>query len=252
MDIDTVLLVEELAANAWRPEIEQNIDGWRLRATGGASRRVNSVWPNLEGGRLTVEERLRMAEDFYHRRGLPPRFQMCPAAIPDDLADILEKRGYIDSAHTMVQTAPMSTVLTNTKAPSVKLTCSSELEETWFQAYTEGSGYAAESLPIRHGILSRIGPAACFALLSVDGRPVATSLGVMERGWLGVFCMVTNQEDRRQGFATQALHALADWGRVQGAENIYLQVMKNNPPALAMYRKLGFEDGYQYYYLTQE
>lgn len=251
MDTETILIIEELAANAWRPEIEQSLDGWRLRATGGASRRVNSVWPNLDGGRLTVDDRLTVAEDFYRRRGLPPRFQMCSAAEPRDLAGILEKRGYKDSAYTMVQTAPLVTVLANTNSPLGKLDCRSHLEETWFNAYTGASGYAVESLPIRRGILSRMGPAACFALLSKGGQPAGTGLGVYERGWLGVFCMVTYRERRRQGIAAQVLHALAEWGQLQGAANIYLQVMNNNPPALTMYSKLGFENFYQYYYLTQ-
>ena len=31
--------IEELAANAWRPEIEQFVDGWRLRYSRGITRR---------------------------------------------------------------------------------------------------------------------------------------------------------------------------------------------------------------------
>ena len=41
---------------------------------------------------------------------------------------------------------------------------------------------------------------------------------------------------------------LADWGKAKGAGHVYLQVMDDNLPALALYDQLGFEHLYQYYY----
>jgi ribosomal protein S18 acetylase RimI-like enzyme len=60
--------------------------------------------------------------------------------------------------------------------------------------------------------------------------------------------VVTQPDHRRRGLASGVMHALADWGWSQGAEQVYLQVMNNNPPALQLYKNLGFEELYQYSY----
>jgi ribosomal protein S18 acetylase RimI-like enzyme len=44
------------------------------------------------------------------------------------------------------------------------------------------------------------------------------------------------------------MRALAVWGKARGAEQTYLQVMENNPPALALYERLGFNKLYEYWY----
>jgi ribosomal protein S18 acetylase RimI-like enzyme len=44
------------------------------------------------------------------------------------------------------------------------------------------------------------------------------------------------------------VHALAQWGQTYGVQQVYLQVMVENIPALALYRRFGFETLYHYYY----
>ncbi|MEN8242801.1 MAG: GNAT family N-acetyltransferase [Chloroflexota bacterium] len=245
---DLIHFIEGVAANAWRPAVEQQLAGWRLRFSGGSSRRVNSVWPNQLTGELSLEERIDLVEDFYRRHGQPACFQMCAAALPENLADALKARGYQDLKPTSVRTAPVEAVIANSTAPKTEVTQTSKLTDEWFQAYTTASEYRAESLPIRRGILSRIGPAANFFVLRADDQPAAVGLGVVERGWLGVFCVVTFSAYRRQKFASQVTHGLTTWGIEAGASQVYLQVMDNNSPALAMYQKLGFEKLYAYWY----
>ncbi|MBN2045370.1 MAG: GNAT family N-acetyltransferase [Anaerolineales bacterium] len=248
MDTSLVRLIEELAANAWPAEIVQHLGGWRLRYSGGSSRRVNSVWPNLPPAGDQIETALAAVEEFYQRHNTIPRFQICPASLPQELPAMLAALGYHTDAHTAVKIAPVKTVLANTKQSACKITSSATLTEAWFQSYTRASGYMQESLPIRRGILNRIGPEKNFILLTENGKQVATGLGVLERGWMGVFCVVTDSICRRRGFASGVMHLLADWGKSRGAEKIYLQVMEDNTPALRLYQRMGFEHLYQYSY----
>jgi ribosomal protein S18 acetylase RimI-like enzyme len=249
--IEDVREIETMAANAWRPEIEQHLDGWRLRVSGGSSSRVNSVWPNRLIGSLSLEARLGIVEDFYRRHQMPACFQLCPAALPDGLYEELQQRGYFDEKATSVKIASIDTVLERSEPPRFAVIQSPTLTEEWFQAYTTASGYDKASLPIRHGILSRIGPEANFLLVEVDGVTAATGLGVAERGWMGIFCVVTFEQFRRQGLACQVMHGLSAWGKTGGVQQLYLQVMENNPPALRLYDKLGFSKRYEYWYSTK-
>src|SRR5438309_5854038 len=88
--VSLIRAVEERAANAWPAEVVQELDGWRLRYAEGVTRRANSVWPNRAGDRHSLEERLSLAEEFYHRRNQPTRFHICPAAQPSNLDAHLE------------------------------------------------------------------------------------------------------------------------------------------------------------------
>lgn len=252
MELSQIRLIEELAANAWRPEVEQHLGGWRARYSGGNSRRVNSVWPNVPLGAVSLEDGIEQVEAFYSRRGVPPCFQLCPAALPVELPQVLLERGYRFYAYTAVQVQSISALLGMTAPSAGHVTASDTLTDEWFDLYTSASGYSPESLPIRRGILSRIGPAAHFVSLYQAGQPSAAGLGVVERGWLGVFCVVTRASFRRKGLAIGIMHALAEWGEQHNAEHMYLQVMEDNQPGLNLYSKLGFFHLYQYYYAVKD
>jgi len=253
MSEDRIRLLEELAANAWPAESVQYVDGWRLRYSSGNSRRVNSVWPNLAGDTVSLEERLEIVEGFYARHGGVARYQITPAVQPAEVESVLRERGYQDDARTAVQQASLEAVLARTTGQQEQdISVTPQLTPQWFAAYCDAQGYDSDEARVRRGIFERIAPASGFAMLVMDGEAAALGLGVAERGWLGVFCMITFPRFRRQGAASTVLHALAEWGQGHDAEQAYLQVMENNPPGKALYAKAGFETLYHYYYLARD
>ena len=206
MNHEQIRFIERLAAKAWRPEIEQPLDGWRLRYTQGVTRRGNSVFPIASGTEIPLEEKIGQAEAFYTDWGESPCFQMTEAAQPAALIDTLTANGYQDAYHTQVQTAPLAHVLENTaQAPKYKPHHSDAPSEEWFNLYIQTSGYDAHSAAMRRGILSRVEPDADFLLLSIDNAPIAVGLGVADSGWAGIYCMVTHKDHLRRGAATQVL-----------------------------------------------
>jgi GNAT superfamily N-acetyltransferase len=249
--MDVIRNIEEISANAWRPAVCQQVWGWQLGYSGGTSRRVNSVLSHHMIGPVRLKERITLVDQFYHSRNRPVVFKISPATLPVNLPQKLLKAGYEIDAPTNIQVVEINHLIEASVPPKGHVQITTGMEETWFKTYTEASGYAPESLPIRSGILSRISAQSCFVLLHSNGAPAATGLGICERGWLGVYCMVTRPEARRQGYANQVMHVLAEWAKQQGAARAYLQVMEDNPPALELYRKLGFTKLYDYYYLVR-
>ena len=249
---EDILLIETLAANAWPPEQTVIVDGWRLRSAGGVTRRANSVWPNADTGAAGLEEKLAAVENHYSALGLPSIFQICDAARPADLDANLAARGYDANSHTFVQVAPMREVLQNLPPlrlyPHFEIEVSEEFYDEWFAFYCLSEEVSGHAAAMRGGILQRIELAHGFALLRIDGEPAAVGLGVVEQGWLGVFCMATLPAFRRQGAAGAILRTLAIWGQLYDAQQAYLQVMQNNPVAQQLYAKAGFATAYHYHY----
>jgi ribosomal protein S18 acetylase RimI-like enzyme len=53
---------------------------------------------------------------------------------------------------------------------------------------------------------------------------------------------------RNQGLSRALCAELLRRAAAEGAQTAYLQVDSSNSPALAVYRRLGFVDGYHYHY----
>jgi len=246
--MSSIHLLEQLAANAWPPAVTQIVDGWLLRYASGVSRRANSVLTLRETGEATLDERIRVVEAFYARRGLPARFHISPAASPSDLDERLAERGYRVDAPTGVQVAARAEVLARAGDPGLDVSLSATPSEEWFSIYNTTHADDDAAVQVRKEIMARVGPPSAFALLCLDGRPVAVGQGVAERGHLGLFSMSTHPEFRRRGAATAILRALCDWGRLHDTEQVYLQVMDESLEALALYGKLGFRTVYHYHY----
>ncbi|MFN8471638.1 MAG: GNAT family N-acetyltransferase [Anaerolineae bacterium] len=233
--------------NAWPAAIVQTLGGWRLRFNWGVTSRANSVWPNDADEAPPLEERLRIADDFYARRGAPAQYQISPASRPGDLDAHLAQCGYAIHSRTCVQTASLADVIARAST-TTRIHIADECADAWFDAYTDAEGADARSATLRRGIVERIGPRTAFAHLNVDGSAAAVGMGVLERGWLGIFNMSTHRTYRRRGAATAILSGLANWAAQNGASRTYLQVVESNAPARALYEGLGFSTLYHYHY----
>lgn len=248
--------LERLAANAWPAAEVMDLAGWLVRYTNGVTRRANSVWPNDCQAALPVAERVAQVEAFYALRDQPARYQICPAACPAELDALLAEQGYRAVAHTAVQITPLARILERTQAlrwfPTFAVEVSEEFDEDWFAIYQQVEQGDSTNLAGRRGILQRIGAPVAFARLTISGAPAAVGLGVLEAGWLGIFCMATLPAFRRQGAANAILRTLAIWAQLYDAQNAYLQVMDENASAQALYGRVGFTTLYHYHYREKQ
>jgi GNAT superfamily N-acetyltransferase len=232
--VDLTRTLEKAALSAWPAEQNLRVGTWLLRYTRGVTRRANSVWVN---GGSDLPPLVDEVERFYRRRGLPPLIQIGPLA-PPQLDPFLASRGYAIDAPVAIQVADLQAI---PAADGARVEAT--LTDTWFAAASTGRFAAAPS--VYRGILERIGPRALFASA---GGGAAVGLGVLDGEWLGVFNMATAKPLRRRGLARAVLSALADAARARGARRVYLQVERDNAPALALYAKAGFTEAYGYHY----
>jgi ribosomal protein S18 acetylase RimI-like enzyme len=236
--------IEELSLNAWPSVHTLLLGGWVLRFAGGYTRRANSVIPlyPVEGD---VGEQIAACEALYHAQGLPVIFKMTSACTPPDLDDRLAARGYAFDAHTSVQVLGLKD--RDLSVPA-NLDLSPQAEGDWQAAFNRMHHLAGETAQKHGRILAQILPQTAYAALAANGQIAACGLGVLQDGYLGLFDVITDEGQRRRGYARQLMEGLLAWGQQQGAHTAYLQVMLNNPPALALYTGLGFREAYRYWY----
>lgn len=235
-----------LAARAWPPLEEVALGGWRLRFAHGVTRRANSVLPLGPDDGGDVEARIDAVERAYRAHGLPPRFQLFPAAQPADLDARLERRGYAAEAPTLMLAAPLRFV-----ADTPAITVSERPSAAWLETWWAVDGRGGESeLAVARAILERIEPQTGFAEVHEDGAVAAVGLGILDGSWLGVYCMATQPRARRRGHARAVLGALGAWAATRGGEHAHLSVMEDNGAALALYASLGFAPASRYRYRT--
>jgi ribosomal protein S18 acetylase RimI-like enzyme len=67
--------------------------------------------------------------------------------------------------------------------------------------------------------------------------------------WAGITDVWVSPAHRRDRLGIVVLHTLLGWAAERGATTAYLQVRADNPPALALYGRLGFERHHAYRYL---
>jgi len=237
-------LLEELSLNAWPSLRTVHYDGWALRFANGYTRRANSINP-VFGSTLNVDEKIRYCETLFEMRGLRPVFKMTPRVYPDDLDAILKKKWYEEEAPTSVQMLDLNGL----DMPTLETAVISEtLAEQWLNAYCVLNRVQERHISTLKQILENIVPRRCFVMLLVDGEPVSVGMGVADRGYIGLFDIVTDEQRRGRGLGTQLMLHLLHWGQANGAARAYLQVMVENTAAQRLYWKLGFREVYQYWY----
>lgn len=238
---------EELGLAAWPPRDRIDFDGWVMCESGGFTRRTNSVLP-LAGGRLPLGDKLAHCEAFYAERGARTVFKLTRESEPPSLDDVLAVRGYRHSDPTSVQTVELGPGWFSAD-PSVRIRPAFRL--AWLRDCASIWGLGSNDTDGLRDILLRISaaPEPCaFAWIEEPESTLAVGLGVIRDQHLFLGEIATRATARRRGVARRLVESLLEWGAASGATRAMLQVVCTNGPALALYRKLGFEEQYRYWY----
>jgi N-acetylglutamate synthase len=217
--------LEHAAALAWPGTDQQWLAGWFLRSgvvSGQAfTNRANSAIP-LDFSAALAD--LPAIVAWYRDRGQPAWL-----AVPERLLRV--------SAAGVKATRVMVRDLVTVPDPAgaaLAVTLDSTPDAGWLAIY------------------QRVVPAEVLTAV-IDGEVVFATVDGAAAGrgavtvapdgtrWLGISSVRVAEDRRRQGLAAAVCAVLQAWGAGHGAQRVYVEVLADNGPAIALYESLGFQ-----------
>lgn len=248
MDI-TIKTIEDLSLNAWPSHQIQVYDGWLLRFSYFYTHRTNSV-EQIGASLLPLSEKIPYCEEVYRKWGTPAIFKITPLLDPS-FDRMLAERGYITKHETEVMTMQLADYR-GSSLSSVPVSIRNTIPQSWIEGLFALKG----TTNIMHrqvvpSMYRAIPKDTICADIRDNGRIIATGLGILDREYIGLYAIHVHPDYRRKHFARAICCSILEEARRQGASRGYLQVVKGNTPARALYESLGFQFLYEYWFRTR-
>lgn len=244
---------EELALNAWPALATQHYDGWLLKYSNGYTKRANAVYP-IYDSTIDYDQKIDFCEKYYEQLGLETTFKMNDSDMLRTLDMALEDKGY----HVIDPTDVMIMNLSDYDVIEDHYQVTAGYDDSWAMTYANLIGITGEddqSDLARQTIKDMLQHISFpnFYITFMEGEaPVAIGYGVVEGGNLGVYNIVVGEAYRGKGYGDRVMNAVINEGIKLGATETYLQVVCANQVAVNLYKKLGYEKLYTYWYRRRE
>jgi GNAT superfamily N-acetyltransferase len=223
--------LEERAFNAWPARQSVFCGGWVLRLSGGLTKRANSA--NALAPKGAFSDIKATAEALYARHSLPTIFRLTPLA-PKGTDEVLAEAGYKFLDPTIVMTAALEDD-SNDHGVTISATPTPE----WCAGFAAANNVVPGLRPVHDRMVAAIALPAAFATIADAGAPIGYGLAVTDRGMTGLFDIVVVEAARGRGVGRKLTTALLHWGRSQGADRAYLQVVASNKDAYRYHYRIG-------------
>lgn len=272
--IDTALLsrIEDAGLNASAPPQQLWLDGWLVRFSAGKAKRARCV-NAVAAGRTPVAAKLASCAALYAEADLPLIVRITPFTLPPGLDQTLADAGLRRFDDTLVMVLAMASVQVDEVAASLAPDALARLSPAGAMPAASPKGDCTIA-PLGHSAFAqRVGgfrdtplsqrqahadrlvnspvPFHGFELRQ-HGVAVACGQFAIEGDLVGLYDVFTAPDARRHGHASLLCRQLLHEARARGARHAYLQVEADNEAAQAVYRRLGFVDGYAYHYRTRD
>lgn len=235
-----------VATRAWPPVESEPLGEWLLRASGGFTRRANSVLPLGDPG-VPLGVALGRVSQWYADRGLPAYVQAATGAegTQEGLCAALEEHGWRREVTAAVRIAALAPVA-DLPAEVSRVRLGRTADEAWLARYQRVGTPRPEVTAVLNG-----GPSVWFATVpgeAGDEAPAAIGRCVVDGRWAGFMAVEVAPEHRRRGLATAVMTALARQAMDEGASAAWLQVEQDNEGARALYDGMGFAAHHLYHH----
>jgi len=237
--------IEEQSLNVTQFAPQILYDGWLLRMMPGKTKRARSVNAFYRSS-LDVHRKIRHCERVYADAGLPALFRVTPFDEPRQLDAVLEAEGYARYDETTVMVADAGAAAqaaaplgADVRALDIPAFC---------RAVAVIRGSSDEQRALHEARLGH-SPIGRRLVVAFDGElPVASGHLAFEGDIAGIYDVLTAGRAQRRGHASALCAELCAWAWTHGMTRLYLQVTRDNAPALGLYRKFAFVPGYSYHY----
>ncbi len=245
IDIDAI---ERATVAAVAPESLEEIPGWLLPFDRGTVGRSHSAVPLRHDSDVDVAD-VALIMGRYRAHGLRPSLRVAHVPTLSHVHHIMHLAGLQATQPTLVLTARIDDVLKNSAANArLVVNLTQHPDAAWSQIYL-GDGFDPVDGAHRVRALSRAaGSIYARSMQTSSDEVVATGVGSIGYGWLGVHGMRTLPAHRGLGHASGILRALAVAARERNVMRAYLQVEQSNLGALHLYEKIGFRRYWLYHY----
>lgn len=236
---DTLRLLEQLASNAWPAHTTEKLGDWTMRYTFGYTKRANSV--HAVGSLPFDLNWLQKVENFYESRNTASCFHISQLS-PAQLDETLGSKGYKKSDECFTMMAACEDTLQNVKLDiQYDADYLREATPAWIDEFLTLEDFSKDRFDAYTHIFSSIHASKTFLRLSSNKETVGLGSVVVEQGYGCISNIIVHAKHRRKGIAKELVSALVQCAQRQEADYVYLQVVKENKPAVDLYEKLGFK-----------
>lgn len=253
MSLETIKTVEDLSLNAWPSHQMQVYDGWILRFSFFYTHRTNCV-ETIGPAQLPLAEKVAYCEEVYRKWGTPSVFKISPLTTPA-LELFLKERGYVEE-HRVDNMVIDLAGMADTELPesALPLVLGERVDREWLDALFSLKNVTDENhlrvVPAMYDAIPK--DEITVKVLNERGEVVGTGLGILDRGYVGIYAIHVREDCRRRGLAEAIVRTLLKEGAGKGAAKAYLQVVSGNEPAKRLYEKVGFQSEYACWFRVKE
>ena len=261
--------MEEMSLNAWPSYRIELYDGWLLRYSHNYTYRTNAV-EQIGESTIPLDEKIAYCEKIYTDVNCPTNFKIQPLLDPE-FDKILEDRDYqvrrrtdvmtlwIEDANIKKETGKEYVFDNRLNLPTLVyygddmvVPLDAFITDEWIKGLFALNGTSDPTLRrIVPKMYAAIPKKTIAASVEIDGRMVASGLGIRDRDWVGIYAVYVSPGCWRRGYATAICSTILREAQVLGAKRAYLQAASDNRKAIHMYESLGFRHFYTYWFRSR-
>ena len=213
-------LIEEISLNAWPSHKIELYDGWLIRFSHNYTYRTNSV-EQVGDSLIPIEEKIAYCEAQYRNYHTPSNFKINPL-LDSSFDKLLEEKGYEIRHTTEVMTMPMTNFHPypaesveyeyygrNSNLPSsvfypghIAVQLRDRITDEWIESlFRLNARPDRHFAALYHDVSKRSRKRRSSPVIEIEGRMVASGLGILDRGHIGLYAIYVDASCRRKHFA---------------------------------------------------